>query len=341
MIKNQWYIACFDDELKPGRLLRRKIVGEEIVVFKNKDGVVSALEDRCCHRNVHLSEGHVHGNHLKCGYHGWEFDAKGKCVHIPMLEDDLSIPKTACVKAYPVQKKYQAYWVYFGDESKKEKAILPEMPELDSYPFVHNKHSFKANIKLVAESLFDAQHINHVHKNSIKTLLGKLREPKTDFTIEIKDKSLHGSYQRINNSSWFEKIYFGWDDYIETKFAYWYPHSSMLDSYFPKHMHFPARRLVIYEHFYEIDEEHVMMIQITAWKNIFRFNPPFAKWFMKRKSDQIVEEDIVFLESNKHWHDKKELTDLIIKGDEPTISFMQLWNKNFNAKHEELDKKQA
>ncbi len=58
---------------------------------------------------------------------------------------------------------------------------------------------------------------------------------------------------------------------------------------------------------------------------------------MKRKSDQIVEEDIVFLESNRHWHDKEKLTDLIIKGDEPTISFMQLWNKNFNRSHEKLD----
>ncbi len=337
MIKNQWYIACFDRELKGNKLLKRKIVGEEIVLFKNTEGKVSALEDRCCHRNVHLSNGEVHEGKLKCGYHGWEFNSSGACVHIPMLEDDQSIPSSACVKAYPIQYKYKAYWVYFGEESKMQEAILPEMPELDNYPYVFNRHTLKANIKLVAESLFDAQHINHVHKHSINTLLGKLREPKTEYSIDIKDKSLHGSYQRINNSNLFEQIYFGWEKHIQTKFAFWYPHSSMLDSYFPKHLHFPARRLVIYEHFYEIDENELMMIQITAWKNIFRFNPPFAKWFMKRKSDQIVEEDIVFLESNRHWHDKEKLTDLIIKGDEPTISFMQLWNKNFNRSNEKLD----
>ena len=329
MIKDQWFIACFEDELRNNSIVKRKITGEEIVLFKNANGVVGALEDRCCHRNVHLSNGATKGANLKCGYHGWEFDTQGKCVHIPMLENKNNIPSSACVKSYPVVFKYKAYWVYIGDPMQQEEAVFPEMPELDEYPIVHYSHKLKANIKLVAESLFDAQHINHVHKNTINTLLGKLREPKTEYTIDMKDKSLHGEYNRINNSNIFEKIYFGWEDHIKTKFAYWYPHTSKLDSYFPKHMHFPARRLVIYEHFYEIDEENVMMIQITAWKNIFRFNPPFAKWFMKRKSKQIVNEDIVFLESNKYWHDKKPLTDLIIKGDEPTISFMQLWNKNF------------
>jgi phenylpropionate dioxygenase-like ring-hydroxylating dioxygenase large terminal subunit len=337
MIKNQWYIACFENEIRRQPIQKRKIVGEEIVVFRNQSGTVTALEDRCCHRNVHLSEGYLKGNHLKCGYHGWEFNDEGKCVHIPMLEQQNKIPVAACVKKYPLQLKHHIYWVYIGDESKMSEAEIPPLVELDQYRFVHNAHVLKANIKLVAESLFDAQHINHVHRNSIKTLMGKLIEPKTDYTIHVEEKSLSGHYQRLNNSSIFEKIYFGGQPFIETKFAFWYPHTSLLDSHFPKHLHFPARRLVIYEHFYEIDEENVMMIQITAWKNIFRFNPWFAKWFMKQKSDTIVSEDITFLESNQHWHRKLELNDLILKGDEPTLSFMKLWNKNYLESDEKLD----
>ncbi|HUH74658.1 MAG TPA: Rieske 2Fe-2S domain-containing protein [Chitinophagales bacterium] len=338
MIKDQWYIACFLNELEKTNIIKKKIVGEEIVVFKNSDGDIAVLEDRCCHRNVHLSNGTVHGKNIKCGYHGWEYNTDGKCAHIPMLENKDHIPKKACVGKYPMQIKYQAVWVYFGDQAIMHEAEIPEMEELDNLPFVHNAHILTASIKLVAESLFDAQHINHVHKNTINTLLGKLREPKTEYEIDIQKTSLFGSYKRINNSSVFEKVYFGWDSHIDTKFAYWYPHTSKLDSHFPKHMHFPARRLVIYEHFYEIEPNKIMMIQITAWKNIFRFNPPFARWFMKRKSDQIVSEDIVFLESNLHWHQKIEVNDLIIKGDEPTLSFMQLWNKNFNKKaNEKLD----
>jgi len=217
MIKNQWFLACFEDELKKNSFLKRKISGEEILVFKNEKGEVAALEDRCCHRNVHLSKGQVKGNNLLCCYLGWEFNNEGKCVHIPMLENPSNIPSSACIKSYPLQKKYKAYWVYVGEANKMSEANIPELDELDNYPFVYYAHTLKANIKLVAESLFDAQHINHVHKNSIRTLLGKLREPKTDFTIDMQEKSMHGSYQRINNSSLFEKIYFGWDEYIQTK----------------------------------------------------------------------------------------------------------------------------
>ena len=71
-----------------------------------------------------------------------------------------------------------------------------------------------------------------------------------------------------------------------------------------------------------------MMIQITTWRNIFRFNPWFAKWFMLNKSNTIVEEDISFLESNKHWHTKAQLNDLLIKPDELTFAFNKIWKRN-------------
>lgn len=329
MLHNHWYIACFVEELKTKKSISKKIVGKEILIFQTASNDIGILENRCCHRNVHLSLGEVKNDCIKCGYHGWEFNTKGECTHIPMLEDHLQIPSTAKVKHYPFAVKHQIIWVYLGDEQFINEAEIPDLSYLDHHPFVFNAHTLNAQIELVAESLFDAQHINHVHKNTINTLLGKLNEPKTDYTIDSSDKELHGTYERINVSNLFEKIYFGWSTKIQTEFSFWYPHTSRLASYFPKHLHFPARELIIFEHFYEIEENKVLMIQITAWKNIFRFNPWFAKWFMKQKSDKIVAEDIAFLESNLHWHQKEQLTDLIIKGDEPTLSFKKLWSKNF------------
>lgn len=327
MILNQWYIACFEDEFKKSSIIKRKIVGHELVVFKNEKGEVAVLEDRCCHRNVHLSLGYIQGENIKCGYHGWEYNLDGKCVHIPVIESD-KISDKACVKRYLTEFKYNTYWVFIGDENLSKEVSIPEMPELDNLPFVHNAHILKGNIKLVAESLFDSQHINHVHRNSIGTLMGKLELPKTEYQLEIEQNHLKGRYQRINNSNIFEKIYFGWDAVHDTRFGFWFPHTSLLDVHFPRHLHFPKRRLVIYEHFYEIDENQIMMIQITAWKNIFRFNPWFARYFMRRKSDKIVGEDIAFLESNLHWHLKRDLNDMIVKGDELTLAFNALWNKN-------------
>lgn len=332
MILNQWYLVCFEDEIKKGSLLKRKIVGQEIVVFKAESGKIGVLQDKCCHRNVHLSLGYVKGENIKCGYHGWEYSDKGKCEHIPSLSKEERIPTAACVKAYDVVVKHKAVWAYFGDESKKSEAEIPPFYELDKWPMVYNYHVVKGNIKLVAESLFDAHHINHVHRNSIKTLMGNLDYQKPDYHLTVGEKELSGWYHRDNQNSIFEKIYFGFDKTVETRFAYWFPHSSKLDLRFPAHWFMPNRQMVIYEHFYEIDEDSTMMIQITTWDKIFEYNTWFAKWFMLQKSMKIVEEDIAFLESNKHWHSKENVNDMLIRADEVTFEFSKLWNKNLKQK---------
>lgn len=330
MIKNQWYIVCFEQELDNQNIIRRKIAGEDVVVFRTASGKVAVLEDRCCHRNVRLSLGYMKGEHIKCGYHGWEYDSEGQCQVIPSFPPGKPVPKAACVKRYPTEIKHKTVWAFFGDAGKSEQAEIPPLKELDDWPFIFNYHEVKGNIKLIAESLFDPQHINHVHRNSIKTMMGNLSNEPTDFQLETTGTSLHGSYYRSNERSFFEKLYFGFADQLKTGFAFWFPHSSMLDLRFPKHLNFPEKRMIIYEHFYEIDENKCMMIQITTWKNIFKISTWFAKWFMSRKSNTIVEEDIAFLESNKEWHDKKPLNDMLIKPDELTFAFTKLWDKNIH-----------
>lgn len=341
LIKNHWYLACFEDELQPGGHMSRMICGEDILIYRTAAGQVAALENRCCHRNVQLSLGYVKGERMKCGYHGWEFGADGRCGLIPSLGPDEKIPRAACVRQYPVRAQHKCVWVFVGDPLLAEFEEIPPFKELDEWPMVYNYHVIKANIKLVAESLFDSHHINHVHRKSIKTLMGNLHNEKPDYHLSITDRSLHGWYMRDNEGSIFEKFYFGFQDKVEAHFGFWCPHSSMLDLRFPAHLHMPSRRMVIYEHFYQVDEEHVMMIQITTWHRIFRYNPWFAKWFMLRKSMQIVEEDIAFLESNKYWHDRRQLNDMLIRPDELTFEFTRLWNKNIRTDATRPDQKEA
>jgi phenylpropionate dioxygenase-like ring-hydroxylating dioxygenase large terminal subunit len=79
-IKNQWYLVCLIDELAQTNPLPKKIIGENVVVFKSQKGVINVVEDRCCHRNVKLSLGYVKDDCIKCAYHGWEFNGDGKCL---------------------------------------------------------------------------------------------------------------------------------------------------------------------------------------------------------------------------------------------------------------------
>ena len=55
------------------------------MLVRPKDGPVFALEDRCAHRQVPLSKGTVDGCTVRCGYHGWRYDASGSCIDVPYL----------------------------------------------------------------------------------------------------------------------------------------------------------------------------------------------------------------------------------------------------------------
>lgn len=75
------------------------------------------------------------------------------------------------------------------------------MHEMDTYPIVYNYHFIDADLQLVAESLFDAYHINHVHRNSIKGMMGALKDERMEFNVQVDENSLTGKYFRDNDRS--------------------------------------------------------------------------------------------------------------------------------------------
>ncbi|MCB0749775.1 MAG: Rieske 2Fe-2S domain-containing protein, partial [Ignavibacteriae bacterium] len=70
MLTNKWYLICPSKDLK-NKIRSEKILGEDIIIYRTKSGEATALEDRCCHRNVKLSLGYLNGENVVCGYHGW------------------------------------------------------------------------------------------------------------------------------------------------------------------------------------------------------------------------------------------------------------------------------
>lgn len=325
-IENRWYLACLDEELEIKNPLPKKMLGRELVIFKTASGKIGVTEDRCCHRNVNLSLGFIEGEQIKCSYHGWEYNTDGKCVSIPSLPADKAIPAVCKINSYKVRRDYKSVWVFIGDEALADSVELPPMSEMDHLPRVYNYHLVNADLKLAAESLIDAYHINHVHKNSIGSFMGNLHAGQVDFNIQKGNDWLTGTYLRENEGSFFEKFYFGFEPTINTHFGFWFPNISKLDICFPK------RRMIIYEHFYQVDEENICMCQITLWENIFKTVPAFARYFMLKKSIKIVEEDLVFLANSKAVKDKTGHNDLLVTpSDEVTFEFTRIWNRGLGS----------
>ncbi len=322
MLKNKWYLICPSDELK-NIIIKKRILGEDIILFRNQDGDIAALEDRCCHRNVNLSLGYLNTNTIVCGYHGWEYDKNGSCVNIPSQLPGDKIPPTAKIKSYPVKDFNKWVWVFLGDEEKSVQINPTDIPEMNEWPFTYKAYTFKADLESTAESLIDPYHIAYVHRNSIKSFMGQIKESPADFNLKVLDDGIEGFYRRANVGTKAEKVYFGEEENIGTRIRFYYPNISRLE------IRFKERILLILEHIMQVDDQHVEMKQITLWKNIFPKFPMFAKYFMAKKSAKIVAEDIDFLSSNleilKKTKDKYH--EVSVKGDEVSLAFRKFWRK--------------
>ena len=102
-LKNAWFAACPSSRLAAKEPRAVSLLGEPLVVYRDADGKPHALEDRCCHRGVQLSLGRItKQGHLACGYHGWEYDGSGRCVHVPSLCSGTPVPTSASCSAAPV-----------------------------------------------------------------------------------------------------------------------------------------------------------------------------------------------------------------------------------------------
>ena len=113
---NQWYVAALGWELED-KPLGRTLLNHPVVLFRKSDGTVAALEDRCCHRALPLSNGTLEASGIRCGYHGLLFDDAGRCVEIPGQD---KIPSKAKVPAYHVREQDQIVWIWFGSAAQPE-----------------------------------------------------------------------------------------------------------------------------------------------------------------------------------------------------------------------------
>jgi phenylpropionate dioxygenase-like ring-hydroxylating dioxygenase large terminal subunit len=162
---NAWYAAAYDVEVKRG-LMARRICGVGIVFYRLQNGAVAALEDACWHRLLPLSLGHLDGDEVVCGYHGLVFNADGRCTHMPSQE---TINPSACVRAFPVAEKHRFIWVWPGDPTLADPALIPDLHWNDDPAWSGDGKliTVKCDYRLVIDNLMDLTHETFVHGSSI------------------------------------------------------------------------------------------------------------------------------------------------------------------------------
>ncbi len=167
---NTWYVAGFSEEFAPGQLQGQVIAGKPVVIWRSVAEGVIALDDRCAHKKMPLSKGKlISDNVVECPYHGFCFDAAGKCVRIPS-QADLPIPSRARVKSYPVVEQDGLVWLWPGDPDKRGDLLPPRSPEIASPGWTHHAAKptlVQANYRLLIENLLDVSHFYPLHDGSL------------------------------------------------------------------------------------------------------------------------------------------------------------------------------
>ncbi|MBW4620383.1 MAG: aromatic ring-hydroxylating dioxygenase subunit alpha [Cyanosarcina radialis HA8281-LM2] len=156
---NYWYAIGWANELKTGEVMSAVVWQQAIVIYRDLQGQLHALEDACPHKGVALHEGKVQGCHLACAYHGWEFNGEGNCVNIPYLPKTQKLPR-AQARAYPIQEKYSIIWVFPGDPAAATSIALPDIPEFDrpEWLMVPVSARFRAHFSICNENSMDVFH---------------------------------------------------------------------------------------------------------------------------------------------------------------------------------------
>ena len=115
MLRRYWHPIGFAEELK-GRPKRRRILGEDLVLFRDDQGRPGLLALRCSHRGTSLEFGHIEDGGLRCCYHGWLYDIEGKILQMPGEPAESTFKDRVRQKAYKAQEAAGIIFAYIGPE---------------------------------------------------------------------------------------------------------------------------------------------------------------------------------------------------------------------------------
>ncbi len=172
-LREYWYPAL------PAKKVRKKplywnMLGDDLVLFRNKQGEVAVLSDICPHRGASLSEGACfYRGFLSCPYHGATFDGQGDCVAFIPEGPDSKMVGNLKARTYPTRtlRGWIFIWMGEGKPAAIEEDVPPEFFEADkvvlsSYTYWH------LNWLIAIENHSDSHNASYLHRNSINQLTG-------------------------------------------------------------------------------------------------------------------------------------------------------------------------
>ena len=165
LFRRFWIPTCLESEIPSADCppVRVKLLGENLIAFRDSDGTPGLVDANCPHRGAPLFFGRNEECGIRCVYHGWKFDVSGACVDLPNSPEGETYKDKVEVKAYPCFDAAGMVWAYMGPKDR-----TPPRPGFDWMSLPRDqtyvrKYHLRCNFFQALEGDYDPSHAAFLH----------------------------------------------------------------------------------------------------------------------------------------------------------------------------------
>jgi nitrite reductase/ring-hydroxylating ferredoxin subunit len=164
LLRRYWTPACLSSEIAEpdGAPVRVRLLGEDLVAFRDTNGTVGLIEERCAHRGASLFYGRNEECGLRCTYHGWKFDVNGQCVD--QRSELHPFSEKIKMTSYPVHESGGIVWTYMGPPETMTPFRDFGTDALPASMVAANKELVRCNWVQSMDGDLDTAHISNLHQ---------------------------------------------------------------------------------------------------------------------------------------------------------------------------------
>ncbi|HEX9446053.1 MAG TPA: aromatic ring-hydroxylating dioxygenase subunit alpha [Candidatus Binatia bacterium] len=170
LLRRYWHVVAAAAELTSENPKKRvRVLGEDLVLYRNRRGEYGLVGEHCSHRGVSLFHGFVEDDGIRCAYHGWKYDACGSCLDQPFESPEVRYKDEIRHPAYPVVKSAGLLFAYLGPPEKRP--LLPRwdiLARADGVKKIEICQVLGCNWLQAMENSVDPVHTYYLHSHTLK-----------------------------------------------------------------------------------------------------------------------------------------------------------------------------
>src|SRR5438067_4943173 len=169
IMRRHWLPVCMSEEVaeRDGTPVRSRLLGEDLVAFRDSDGRLGVLSEYCLHRRASLAFGRNEECGLRCLYHGWKFDVEGNVIDMPSEAPGAAQRLGKKTKAYPAREAGGFVWIWMGAASEMREFEPPAWAPKPGIKYAIVKMWTDCNWAQVLEGSIDSAHSSSLHSTNM------------------------------------------------------------------------------------------------------------------------------------------------------------------------------